>query len=90
MKQTTIDDILDEPEAKTKKPKKAKKAPPKKASTDPVAEGRARAVAASNKIREVLDEHQCEIVPFITTPENVGADGRKMLLSASFGIVPKM
>ena len=59
------------------------------ATTDPRAEARQRAVDCGKAIEAALQAHRCRIVPFILPPEPVGNNGEKMLLQASFGVVPE-
>jgi adenosylmethionine-8-amino-7-oxononanoate aminotransferase len=47
-----------------------------------------RARECFEEIKKVLDKHSCRILPFISEPEPVGQDAAKMLISASYGIVP--
>lgn len=47
-----------------------------------------RAAECYREIQAVLEKHRCRIAPFITAPEPVGNDGRRIILGASFGVVP--
>lgn len=49
---------------------------------------RARSAECFAEIKLVLAKFDCRIVPFLLEPEPVGQDITKMLVTASYGIVP--
>lgn len=50
---------------------------------------RMRAERCGREVAAVCERHNCRIVPFLNQPEPVG-DGSKVLLSASYGIIPNL
>jgi len=61
---------------------------PIKATPDQQAEARARADACAKEVAAVLTKHSCNIVPMLAS-EGVGqGPGMKLLLSATYGILP--
>lgn len=52
------------------------------------AEARKRAQECAAEIAEVLARFECSILPFIAEPEPVGRDGSKLIIQASYGVVP--
>jgi len=52
------------------------------------AAARARAIACGEEIAAVLKKHSCRIMPYIGEPEPVGRDGSKLIIQASYGIIP--
>lgn len=54
------------------------------------AEARARAEKCGQEVFEVLQRHNCRIVPFLRPMEWVGNDGSKAMISASYGVVPTL
>ena len=55
---------------------------------DPRELARERARECGAELEAVLAKHRCRIVPFLNSPEPVGNDGSKAIVSASFGIFP--
>jgi len=53
-----------------------------------VSEARERAEACGREVMDVLARYACQIVPFIANCEPVGHDGRKAMISTSYGIIP--
>lgn len=54
------------------------------------AEARVRAEKCGQEIFEVLQHHNCRIIPFLRPVEWVGNDGSKAMISASYGVVPSI
>lgn len=58
-------------------------APNTSSPTDP----RQQARQCYAEIAQVLAKHACRIVPLLTQPESVGADGSAVLIRATFAVV---
>ena len=53
-----------------------------------IQEARERAEACGREVMDVLAKYSCQIVPFISSCEPVGQEGRRAMLTASYGIIP--
>lgn len=56
------------------------------ADPQPPRDDQATLDACRAKLREVLAEYGCRIVPYLTRPEPVGTDGSRMIIGADYGV----
>jgi hypothetical protein len=54
----------------------------------PQQEAAGRAQQCGERIQQLCTEYRCRIVPFLRAPEPVGVDGSRMLIQASYGVIP--
>jgi hypothetical protein len=54
----------------------------------PQQEAQQRAHECGQRIQQLCADYRCRIVPFLRAPEPVGVDGSRMLIQASYGVIP--
>ena len=57
---------------------------------DPQIAAKKRASICSSEIQDLLEKHQCQIVPMLTSEPVGTGPSMKMMLGATYGILPEM
>ena len=71
--------------SKSQTPSAPAEVPPEEAAKTPSRQE--RAAACREAIKAALAEHGCRIVPYLLDPEPVGAEGNRVMLTATYGLV---